>query len=116
MGDEAVAQEERSLYQEDRLKVTYFPRNPDEHRLCVGEIVAGNYRTYVLQRGVLQELATTQAGELEKKVNILANGMLSVDLKQQGIGMDKLHIALCQAVIEEQKRFTQDLISSSKPK
>ena len=94
---------EKPLYQDDRIKVDYLPNSPEDHVIFIKE-KEGEWLQYMLQRSLLRETAQTPRGNLERKVSNF-NPELVDRIKTEGIGIDWLHVALCQAYIEEEKRI-----------
>lgn len=92
---------EKPLYQDEKLKIEYF-RNPDEHLVWI----SSNEHNYIMQRGILEELAKTPRGCIEHKIEAFNSLLLSV-IKESGIGVDGLHVAICQAYAEEERRAAQ---------
>lgn len=98
---------DKPLYQDGTLKVDYLPTSPDDHFVSYNQLGAENI-ILVLQRGTLRDLALTKRGGIERKIaNINPGFLLGVlpELKSEGIGMDGLHVVLCQAYFEEERRI-----------
>ena len=55
------------------------------------------------QAGVLEELAGTQIGEIDEKIDRFSPELLFA-LGSKGISIDRFHISVCQAYIEEERR------------
>ncbi|MDD5651435.1 MAG: hypothetical protein PHF86_13640 [Candidatus Nanoarchaeia archaeon] len=87
------------LYKDDKLEINYLPNCIEDHFLSIG-----NKRGYAIPRGILKELARTPRGGIERKINNFNESILSV-LGQEGISVDGLHVAICQAYIEEEERY-----------
>ena len=88
------------LYQDEQLKVDYLS-NSDDHFLEIGK--SNEQRRYVIQRGILEDLARSPRGDIEGKINTF-NDLILYDLEREGVAIDGLHVALCQAFTEEQDR------------
>ena len=61
---------------------------------------------YFIQREILRELARTPRGGIERKIGTF-NDMLLFFLRKHDIGIDGLHVALCQAYVEEENRIRE---------
>jgi hypothetical protein len=92
---------EKPLYEDLEITISVYPRAPEAHLLVL------HNQEYILLRGVLEEFAKTQKGGLEAKLNTL-NPTLWAIIKES-VGIQDLHIVLCQAYIEEQRRVMEDL-------
>ena len=100
---------EKALYQDAELKVDYYG-NHDEYGLWIrnarleakGGSQEGNLN--YMPRGVLEDLARTPRGEIVSKIETF-NSKILFYLKEARISVDALHIAICQAYIEEEKRM-----------
>lgn len=101
---------EKPLYQDEKLKIDYLPNSIEDHLLYI----KGNNeeRNFVIPRRVLSELARTPRGGIERKIATFNDGIL-YHLNKQGIGVDGLHIAICQASAEEEERI-KDFIRTQK--
>lgn len=96
---------EKPLYKDDHIRIDYHNVSPQDHVLFIltkdrEEI------TYLLQRGILRELATTPRGGIERKIENF-NPELLFHINEVKIGVDGLHVAICQAYAEEEDRFTK---------
>jgi hypothetical protein len=95
---------EKPLYQDDEITIEYHPSSVEDHVLHV--TYDGTDRlSYLLQRGILHDLATTQRGGIESKISNF-NPELLFHLKEKNIGIDGLHVAICQAYAEEEARVS----------
>ncbi len=94
---------EKSLYQDRQLRIEHHPSSSQDHLLYVKE-KEGEEVEYLIQRGILRELARTPRGEIERKISNFSPEILT-EVKREGIGVDGLHVALCQAYIEEEERM-----------
>lgn len=92
----------RPLYEHEQIQVGYLGgASAREHTLrLLGE---GDALEYVLPRDVLRELATTPSGDIEQKISNFNPAILG-GTDRRGISLDRLHVALCQACIEEMRR------------
>jgi len=90
------------LYKDNKITIDYSPIFVGDHRLSLKE-KDGKTSYYNLQRGTLHELAITPPGGIEKKINNFNPSLLDA-LNKEEITIDALHIALCQAYIEEEVR------------
>lgn len=95
---------ERLLYQDQQIKIGYLPYSAIDHILFIREGETGEFREYLIQRGILKELATTPRGGIEQKIANFNERILS-SIKKVGIKIDGLHVALCQAYQEEESRY-----------
>jgi len=91
---------EEPLYQDERIKIDYLSTSPQDHLVFIeGE-------SYLLQRGLLKELAKTPRGGIESKIDNFNCDILFA-IKKEGISVDGLHVALCQTYAEEESRFIE---------
>lgn len=90
---------EEPLYQDGELKITYF-NGPEDHELFIKE------NRYIIQRGILRDLAETPRGGL---ISIIENWspQILLGLESAGISVDGLHVAICQAYAEEERRVAK---------
>ena len=99
---------EKSLYQDRQLRIEHHPSSSQDHILYVKE-KEGEDVEYLIQRGILRELAKTPRGGIEQKINNF-NYEILAKIKEEGISIDELHVVFCQAHAEEEervKRFVQ---------
>ena len=94
---------EESLYEDEDIKITSFYRDPESHTIHI--LKPGN--RYILNRGVLKELATTSRDDLEKKINEMNSSILH-DARKYGLSVDSIGMAIAQAYIEEEERFRRE--------
>jgi len=101
---------EKPLYQDEKIKVDYLPNSTSDHLLFVKE-KDGEWAEYIIQRGILQELARMPRGGIEEKIAVF-NELILLSIKKEEIGIDGLHVALCQAYMEEEdrKNLRKDLL------
>lgn len=97
----------KPLYQDRQLRIGYHPSSSEDHLLHVKE-KEGQEMAYLIQRGILKELARTTRGGIERKIDNF-NPEILIKIKEEGIGIDGLHVALCQAYIEEEERMRRFL-------
>jgi hypothetical protein len=84
------------LYNDDKIKIE-AAASIEDHDMYIGK------EYFLIQRGILRDWALTKRGELESKLyNRNTNYIMS--LKKEEITVDGLHLALCQAYHEEEKR------------
>jgi len=93
---------EKPLYEDKNFKIIYSNHAPEEHIIYISGKKPSS--GYYLPSGILRELAQTKRGGIESKINAFNEGML-YGLKQEGISIDGLHVALCQAYAEEESRM-----------
>ena len=94
---------EKPLYQDEKLKVDYLKNSPEDHLLYIKQ-KDGEEISFVIQRGILRELARTPRGGIERKIATFHDSILFV-IKEEEITIDGLHVALCQAYAEEENRI-----------
>lgn len=92
------------LYDDGRIRINYFGGLPEQHSLTIGD------NPFLLQRGVLGELAKTKPSELRPKLyaidSMIEHSMAHYDLSYENVGY-----ALMQARITELERlFTEAVI------
>jgi len=95
---------QQPLYQDKRLVIDYLPQSPEDYQLIIKR-KSGEETGQILQRGVLGDLAKTSRERLETKIDTI-NPVLLHELRLEKIGMDWLHVALCQAHMEEERRLS----------
>lgn len=93
--------DEEPLYQDGKLKIDYLPKCVEDHELFIKD-----RGSYALPRGVLQDLARTPRGGIGRILDTFNPSILDT-LNQEGIDIDGLHIALCQAYMEGEKRIRE---------
>ena len=98
-----MTKKEEPIYLDDRLKIEFYAS--EEYFLYLKD-KTGEERGYLLPRGILQELAQTKRGGIESKINAFNEEILYA-IKQEGISVDSLHVALCQAYAEEERRMNE---------
>lgn len=96
---------EESLYQDEQLKIDYYKPSPEDHLIWIKDNT-GKETAYILQRGILEELARTPRGGIERKINTV-NDMILFHLKKEGISVDGLHVAICQAYAAEEEQIRE---------
>ncbi|MDP4012370.1 MAG: hypothetical protein Q8R00_02085 [Candidatus Nanoarchaeia archaeon] len=94
------------LYRDDKLKIDYFPNHTDDHLVYILDGNSGEELSYILPRGILDELARTPRGGIEDKLQWSFQQLLFA-LKKEKITLDGFHVAICQAFMEEEKRFAK---------
>ena len=94
---------EEPLYEDPDLKIAVFTKDPESHEI---HILKSGMR-YLLQRGILRELATTSRERLEDKLNRVNHAILD-DARQYGLNADSIGLAIAQAYIEEEERFRRE--------
>lgn len=100
---------EQPLYKDDKLKIDYHPSSHEDHLLWIKDRKEG--LQYILQRGILHELATTPRGGIESKLSNF-NPEILFHIKEEKIGIDGLHVAICQAYAEEEDRVRRYQLSN----
>ncbi|MFA5176137.1 MAG: hypothetical protein WC413_02665 [Candidatus Nanoarchaeia archaeon] len=97
----------KPLYEDEVLRVTLLPNCIEDH--AVYHKVPGEEFECLLPlpRGVLREFALTKRGDLERRLSTI-NPMVLADLRNKNISVDGLHIAICQAYAEEERRFVRE--------
>jgi len=101
---------EEPIYQDSQLKIEFHAS--EEYFLYLKD-KTGEEKGYLLPRGILQELAQTKRGGMERKINALNEEILYA-ARQEGISADSLHVALCQAYSEEERRMNEFIKSQKK--
>ena len=96
-------QPEQPLYKDKQLEIDYLPTSPEDHILTV----RGDERgiNYLIPRGILNQLALTKRGGIESMIATFNEGILHA-IKREHITVDGLHVAICQAYIEEERRVS----------
>ena len=95
-----MTKKEEPIYQDEQLKIEFHAS--EEYFVCLKD-KTGEETGYFLPRGVLQELALTKRGGIERKL-FNSNERLLHAIKEEGISIDSLHVALCQAYAEDERR------------
>src|SRR3989344_6699218 len=97
---------ELPLYQDHEISISLL-KDPegkilgDEHEVLFCE---PKQTRYILQRHVLETLANSPRPRLLERLETMHPG-ISYDLEQRGLTSDSVGFALCQAYIEEERRF-----------
>jgi hypothetical protein len=105
-----IMPEEEPLYRDDGITIDYHPESHEDHLLTLSRDDPG--LNYMIQRGILRELATTPRGEMAAKLDRSSPGLLE-RAAQLEISPDGLHVAICQAYHEEEERIKRDLFYSA---
>ncbi len=92
---------EKPLYQDEKLRIGFHPDSRLNTYLLIGEGVGNEY---VITSGELGALAQTPRGGIEERIARLNRPLLD-NLKDEGIGIDWLHVALCQAYMKAERRI-----------
>ena len=103
---------EGPLYDDGKVKIDYYSNAPEEHVLHITD-KKGESSGYLIQRGILRELAQTKRGGIESKISNFNDNILFA-IKNEGISIDGLHVALCQAYSEEERRMNEFIKSQKK--
>ncbi|MBW2978519.1 hypothetical protein KY304_00210 [Candidatus Woesearchaeota archaeon] len=98
-------EEEKPLYEDSQFKIDYLANSGEDHYITV-KLSEKDEISCVLQRHVLRELAKKPGGMLEKTIQVFNDNFMFC-LEKKGIEIDKLHIAICQAYLEEQNRINR---------
>ena len=98
---------ENPLYQDDRLRIEPHPNSFEDHLVYIKER-NGEEINYILPRGVLPELAKVPRGGIERMISNFNAPLLHL-IEQEGIGIDGLHVAICQAYIEQEERINRSV-------
>ena len=107
--DEEDGQKEPPLYEDEQLKIDYLvgpkgERITDEHEIHVAQQNNWTHPTgYILQRHVLQDLATRPNRDLSPLERMHSG--ISLDLRQNGLTLESVGLAICKAYMEEQRRY-----------
>jgi len=102
---------EKPLYEDEQLKIT-LAVSPLNHLLWIKE--KGEYDTnYLLAKNCLKDFALTQRGKLESKLNNY-NPEIWHDLTINNLTIHDVHIALCQAYIEDEERIQRGIKTINK--
>ncbi len=109
--------EESPLYEDGKLKITFLhsPEPEEEDKIVSTEdheiwIKDKTQTRYALPRGCLNEFAQTERGRLESKLNNM-NPEIKFTLEKNGLTIDSVHIAICQAYIKNEERYQKYLDS-----
>ena len=94
---------EEPLYQDDKLKIEFHAS--EEHFVYL-KSKTGEENCYFLPRGILREFARTKRGGIERKL-FNSNENLLHAIEHEGISIDGLHVACCQAYVEEEERYRE---------
>ena len=91
---------EKPLYEDNQIKIDYLPTSINDHILYI------NYGRksfeFIIPRGILSDLARTKRGGIASKINTFDPSILHA-LGNIGLSIDGLHVALCQAYMEEEE-------------
>lgn len=92
---------EEPLYEDKQLKIDYA-RSAEDHELIIK--VGREQLSYLIQRGILHDMARAQRGGLARIVELCMSPHFTRTLEKEGISMDGLHVAICQAYMEKEER------------
>ncbi|MDD5416991.1 MAG: hypothetical protein PHU12_03370 [Candidatus Aenigmarchaeota archaeon] len=94
---------EEKLYKDKNIEIGYFQDSFEDHVLIINQETQ-----FILQRGVLEELARTSRDTLLLKLNAI-DPMLPYTLNEEKISADYLQVALAQAHIKELDEFNRNI-------
>ncbi|MDD5133061.1 MAG: hypothetical protein PHD81_02980 [Candidatus Nanoarchaeia archaeon] len=97
----------KPLYEDEVLRVTLLPNCIEDHAVYHKAPGEEFECLLPLPRGVLREFALAPSGDLEMRLNTMDPTIL-FHLRQKNISVDKLHVAICQAYAEEERRFVRE--------
>jgi hypothetical protein len=97
---------ERLLYRDFEMTIDALPNSPEDHYITFHTIGHKDCR-YIIQRGVLRELATTSRDGLGSKM-MTSNESMVRDAKERGLSVDALGVAIAQAFLEEDRRYQEE--------
>ena len=93
------------LYKDSKIQIEVYHRDEDSHILRI------NHQSYLLQRGILNELSrTTGRHNIERKLNTVDDRIL-LQLEEDSVDPNDLYLALAQARITELEKYAEYLIS-----
>jgi hypothetical protein len=100
--------EEKPVYEDEQFRIVRNLLTSDCYDMWIGKRQEdGTSRIhFYLPRGVLKDLAETNIGELERKLNLLSPEM-TFALKEGRIDWMNLSLSLGQAVLEEERRYQE---------
>ncbi len=95
---------ENILYADEDIEVGYLPDSPEDNYIAFTSDDPGR-QEYLLQRGIVRELAETPRGDgLAQKLNNV-NDLILLDARQRGLHQSDVHVAICQAYREQEERY-----------
>lgn len=101
---------DRPLYEDEQLRIDYNPMSGMDHILYVKD-ECGEDLQYLIHRGILKQLATTPRGGIESVLDNY-NPQILMHIQMEGISVDGLHIAICQAYAQEEERISRHIAES----
>ena len=93
---------EKPLYEDKQFRIDYLANSGEDHYITV-KLSEKERHSCILERFVLREMAKKTSEMFESTLRTVDDIFLNI-LKKKNIGIDKLHIAICQAYIEEKDR------------
>lgn len=82
----------KPLYRDEQLWIDHHPTSTSDYIIFIDE-KNGQRRAHFLKGSILEDLATTPRGKI--KTSLLSSDLID-SINREGIGLDGLHIALCQ--------------------
>lgn len=97
----------KPLYEDPDIRIEHHPRSHEDHLLYLKR--NGEELNYIIQRGILREIARTPRHEVEEIMRRI-NEIMVQDARQRGLSVDSLGYAIAQAYIEDERRIS-DLVA-----
>jgi hypothetical protein len=93
---------QKPLYEDPDIKIEHHPRSHEDHLLFL--MSGGEELNYIIQRGILEEIATTPRHRVKEKMRRV-NELMVEDAYSRGLSVDSLGFAMAQAYIEQERRL-----------
>ena len=94
--------EEKPLYQDDRIKIDYYDRSPEDHLLFIKD-QQGKEARYIIPRGILKDIALC---DRRRQTVMTFNPSMAVAIQESGIE-GRIYSAIGLAYREEQRRIDE---------
>ena len=97
---------DKPLYEDKTFRIDYLPKSPEDHVVYFKEKSTGEELNYIIQRGVLRDLAQVPTTDLPDLVDRVSPMLLFV-LDKEGVPVEDFQKAVSTAYNEEEKRFEE---------
>jgi hypothetical protein len=93
--------EEQPLYRDSQIEIGFNPNSPEDHYIKF--IVGGEKLEFLIQRGILRELARNNRDEFQSKIDMV-DEMIGYTARERKLTYSDMHVAIIQAYMEEESR------------
>ncbi len=106
--------QEKPLYEDSKLKITFLQNTDGDTTSSLDhELWIKPETRYLLGRGILRDLALIHIGDLEERIRIINNDILT-GMKDNNISIGDVELALKTAYVGELDRYSASLSKKNK--